>query len=250
MAPITVDGLDIDDATIDGDVVNEITMDGDVVYQASAIPDNVLLPEPGDLDHFSYNTGDYEITTSTTCGDGDYALWNSNDNGGIIVSMPGDGLNRYPEMDERIDYYTRFETTDDPVTDFTLVDTDEGGGEVSGYAFQYNSRGSYIDIYRIDSADPKDGDQPYWHVSASGVTRLTNSPSVDDGGGVCYRVEVDVESNDDLTMRAFNEGGSEMAEASANDTTYSPEEWGIALNGRPEYSFMFDYIWVRESLDG
>ena len=40
MAPITVDGLDIEDATIDGDVVDEITMDGDVVYQASAIPDS------------------------------------------------------------------------------------------------------------------------------------------------------------------------------------------------------------------
>ena len=40
MAPITVDGLDVDDVTIDGDVVDEITMDGDVVYQASAIPDS------------------------------------------------------------------------------------------------------------------------------------------------------------------------------------------------------------------
>ena len=45
MAPITVDGLDIDDATIDGDVVDEITMDGDVVFQASTIPDSGLVQD-------------------------------------------------------------------------------------------------------------------------------------------------------------------------------------------------------------
>ena len=43
MAPITVDGLDVDDATIDGDVVDEITMDGDVVFtRVPDIPDSVI----------------------------------------------------------------------------------------------------------------------------------------------------------------------------------------------------------------
>ena len=176
MAPITVDGLDIDDATIDGDVVDEITMDGDVVYQASAIPDSVIdvfEDEPDGLyasgeDIYDYYTVQMQSNSMNRTTQesliGEYSVYSDDGSGNIDYSPHGDDtLLSYPEVGSIffVHFYDNAGGRSGPNLGFLL---DEGGEGLGIRA----RRDPHVDLHkwldgddneRVESKDGEDLDQ-------------------------------------------------------------------------------------------
>jgi len=194
-----------------------------------AIPDGVLLPESDDLDNFDGDVEDYDINDDSP------VIYTEQNNLSLKQSDEGEvsiestsGLNRYPERGEKFAYYFQGTSGDpDAVFKFGLQDS-------SNFYSVMLRLGS--DSLRIR----KDGDNE-------------DIESVSVSFDTWYDIEVEWESNGDITVRLFDvdQSGnreSEIGSVSTTDSEY--ESGGIGFESISDTGLArYDYVRVTDELD-
>ena len=260
MAPITVDGLDVDDVTIDGDVVDEITMDGDVVYQASAIPDSVVdnfedadgdplgVYETGETlaDYYTLNEGNGSIArTTSNVIEGGHALGRDGSPSGDRItawSVPGDGLNRYLDEGDKIGVLLRSGLGS--LRPGLLFNVEEGASP-GAYGAVIDEGNNEIKIVRIADISPSDWSSDFTELAVENVTIADNTwywcevqtPST--GDNTIELSVYDADTNGDLSR------GSSVGTVSTTDSTHISEPGvGIFYFARADSETSHDWIRV------
>jgi len=203
---------------------------------ADADPPGIYESGEGIADYYSGDTGSFGLTTSNV-GEATQALQQDHPSqGDFIVSEPGDGLNRYPQQDERFACLLR----DPQPLPSMLFGATISGVEVSGYSVGTNGASDELRIYRWDGG------------SNTKISSTPASLSEDDW----YDYEVEWESDGSMTARVFDwdetneERGSEIASTSTTDTNHTFNGLGVIIRGTPSVSTtaVADYYRVLEVL--
>ena len=175
---------------------------------------------------------DYSITESDVI-DGERALSYDENTGDdqLIYSLPGDGLNRYPEPEDTVSYlsYGDGDLADVGTWDLLTTNVEESGDRINGYGFGIDYTDEIIGIYRWDG---KEG-------AGSGNRALLDSTSISVSDNTWYWVVIDTPDSDgDMSATVYEvdtesfEKGSEVGSVSTTDTTHSHENRGIGMVGR------------------
>jgi len=222
--PISIDGTDITGATIDGTDVTEITVDGDVVFSVGPDADVIdnFEDSPAGVYAASDTLEDYydgwngssivsvdseHFRQTGTVFEGSQALemaGTSNPFTGI-VSHKGDGLNRYPEQGETVEYRVYFENTADKSSQLMYFGVPDGDSpRDNGYLIQLSTGGDpeYLRIGKFSNG------------SFTELVISNNEPNSDEW----LRVECEWGNNDVITMRVENEDGSLVDSISASSS--------------------------------
>ena len=237
MAPITVDGLDIDDATIDGDVVDEITMDGDVVYQASAILD-------GDV-YLHDDWGDNKLTdrdgSGTTTHNGEEGVYRPEwtidgttptvENETLTIGND-DGI--YTDINLNLNEEVKWEFSNVDVSD-----SDTGSNNESGFTLfaETTSRAvsnrTFDDSYWLNVRRDPDGSSDHEIIFVR-----------TDDGDFNSLIEGTFNNGDDFTVTRSDNGEWELivngtSIGTTTDTTYTNPQV-IGFGGRPNDTTLVD----------
>jgi len=223
--PTSIDGTDITGATIDGQQVQEITVDGQTVFTAGPDPgiidnfedqpDGVYGTNDTVADYYSGDTVQFGRTTSDVI-EGSQALEDTgaSSNVSAMASVPGDGLNAYPQEGDTIQWlvYTGGSTAGPMVATNTDID---------GYLYATSSGANQLQIWRFDNSS-------FTKLVATNVTISSNKHYLAEG-----RVP---SANDDLlTWDLYNVDtntlakGSLIADVAARDSNHVSRGigWGI-----------------------
>ena len=206
MIPTSIDGTDITGATIDGTDVQEITVDGDVVFSANTFIDDF---EDGNLNEYSNDVSDWQVQSTTTFS-GTGALTNLGNND-EIYSLPGDGLDNYPQPDDTLSIRVRLEP---------------GAETFAQVFFGANSRTtSTVDTYIISVGFNRANNNYLFRLSkvvngdfVNNQTILFDNALGNLPEGEFLRIEWDWGSNGLIDATLFDESGSLIISDSATDT--------------------------------
>lgn len=204
MASISFDGADVTDITIDGEAVQEVTMDGDVVWTAGAVIIDGF--EDNDLSEYSGDTGQYQTQTGTVK-DGTYALQGTSDGSAYLIQSTS-GLDNYPSEGDTFRWWYQTDT----------------GGAGSGY-FRYGLQDSN-NHYRggIDRANS----ELRLEIRDSGNLTTLASNALSISSGTWYELELVWQTDGTMTLTAYDDTGSQLAQCSATDTSYT--SGGVGFN--------------------
>jgi hypothetical protein len=162
MAPVSIDGTDIVEATIDGTSVSQITVDGTVVFDPSFSPAAVVYnPDSNDLDNFTGDLSNATINNTAPV----------SSNSGLSIKLTGgpariisqSGLSRYPRRGD--EFSTRLQIDNDTTafvqTLFNIQDSNNffllgigGGGNPDKLNIAKKQSGSFTNLAVLDLTIP------------------------------------------------------------------------------------------------
>ena len=197
----------------------------------SAIPDSVVDDfEDGDISEYSGDTAAWTVVQNNV-EQGDFALQKDAPDsfGESIWSLPGDGLQNYPQANSDIAVLVREEGGVIPVFAFALEDD---AGTIKGYGVQYEFN-EEISLRRIDD------------LSEFSATTLDSDSTIDTNSGEWYYILIERES-DLKEVTLFDLDDNPVSETiSTTDTTYDTDE-GIGFSNFTSISdtdqTVFDYV--------
>jgi len=192
---------------------------------SNTIPDSAILqPVPGDLDHFTGDTGSYSINNNSPVSEGDYSM-KVND-GAEIVSTSG--LDAYFEQGQRAKCRVRWDSSGTFHNTYVLF----GAVDVDNYYF--------VRVRHDGSPTLRLG------VTENGSATPLNDASVSVSTNTFYEFVI-TRHSDDLIECDLTEVGSESAigSVSGTDGTYSSET-GIGMRANSPQNHVFDYYRVTE----
>lgn len=202
-----VDGTQINvGATIPENIVDNFELDPE--QTGADDPFGVWLEGDDPVDRYPLEfgqTGTFEFLETSDARDGQRVLRNNTDSG-EIVSLPGDGLNYYPQKGDVFEAWLKNHDSGDFQRAMFLFGA---SNNESWYGVQVNEPDN---VFRIS----KDGDGGGDALAESSVTIGTEWYRVvvewHDGGGS--------ESDNEIVATLFDDSGSELEQLSVNDDEY------------------------------
>lgn len=162
--------------------------------------------EDSTLSEYRYDTGSFSIQ-DTVVKEGSKALRIDSGSNEHISSFPGDGLDYYPEAGDTFRFWVK--TSVGEYWILLYFGCVEGSGGVDdrpdGYAAFLNFKRSELRLRKRDNNTNNT-------LSATSYTFATD---------VWYEVEVQWGTNGTITVRLFDEAGTELGSVSATDTTFT-----------------------------
>lgn len=178
--------------------------------------------ESGGLASWSGDTGSFNVQSGTVK-EGSYALEGTSD--GIIRSMPGDGLEHYPEAGDSFEIWVRGNQSGSQPNVFWCVQGDDGAAALqSSYYLDFRVGQSELAVLRFDE-------------SAGATTLFTLSGNYSAGDWVRAEVNHGAGGSIEVTLDETFVGGTTYTQ-SATDSNYS--SGGVQLRKRDAGNQYFD----------
>lgn len=234
IAPIVIAGTNTAVASIhttDTDFNNAATLENFTVTGSGASASIEVTDSIGSVDGFEDNdiseySGDTTAwsTQSTTVHNGTYALEGTPRNNRIF-SANGSGLNYYPNRGSTIRFWTRSDDVSNAGMEFHFFSNSTSSIN-SGYAIWYDPGTTNLTLSR-------------WDGGARTDLSTTNISLTD---GQWFEIVI-TDNSGTITATAYSESGTQLAQVSATDSTYSYRGIGFGNNpGNQDDSRYFDAV--------
>lgn len=183
--------------------------------------------EDGDISEYGSDTGQYATQTSTVK-EGTTALQGDVSSGNAYHILSTSGLNYYPSQGDTWRLWNRVQSSGDMAANhFGVQSVPTSGLPDNGYMVQTRVAANEIRIYLRSSAS--------WTLLASASVSLSSA--------TWYEIKVDWATDGTITLTIFDSAGSQLAQASATDTSFSSGGigWGAHNANSNASSIFFDH---------